>query len=61
MADRKRILVADDDPDLLELLRMDLSILLVDWTMFWRCWLLGFSQASWAARPVGWFLQVFWQ
>ena len=25
MADRKRILVADDDPDLLELLRMDLS------------------------------------
>ena len=25
MADRKRILVADDDPDLLELLKMDLS------------------------------------
>jgi len=25
MADRKRILIADDDPDLLELLRMDLS------------------------------------
>lgn len=25
MADRKRILVADDDPDLLELLRMDLT------------------------------------
>ncbi len=27
MADRKRILIADDDPDLLELLRMDLSLL----------------------------------
>lgn len=26
MADRKRILVADDDPDLLELLKMDLSL-----------------------------------
>jgi DNA-binding response OmpR family regulator len=26
MADRKRILVADDDPDLLELLRMDMSM-----------------------------------
>ncbi len=25
MADRKRILIADDDPDLLELLKMDLS------------------------------------
>jgi len=25
MADRKRILVADDDPDLLDLLKMDLS------------------------------------
>ena len=25
MADRKRVLIADDDPDLLELLRMDLS------------------------------------
>ena len=25
MADRKRILVADDDPDLLDLLQMDLS------------------------------------
>ena len=25
MADRKRILIADDDPDLLELLRMDLT------------------------------------
>lgn len=27
MADRKRILIADDDPDLLELLKMDLSLL----------------------------------
>lgn len=26
MADRKRILIADDDPDLLELLKMDLSL-----------------------------------
>lgn len=26
MADRKRILVADDDPDLLDLLQMDLSV-----------------------------------
>jgi len=26
MADRKRILVADDDPDLLDLLKMDLSL-----------------------------------
>ena len=25
MADKKRILVADDDPDLLDLLKMDLS------------------------------------
>lgn len=27
MANRKRILIADDDPDLLELLKMDLSLL----------------------------------
>src|SRR5689334_141968 len=27
MADRKRILIADDDPDLLDLLKMDLSFL----------------------------------